>query len=198
VTLVAALAFAWAGFAGAADATLPPRASGELAVGRTVHVVNDGAAPVPISLRPDRLLRLRADRATRWATTHTHYGQRRCLQFVRLALGVPRKYASAHAAWHYAAHRHRSAYAQIPVGVPVFTLGASSAGHVVISLGGGWVRSTDWPTDGKVGNTRLETLLARFQQRYLGWTEDLNGVRVWLPVPAELHAPQLVAGSLVV
>ena len=195
-SLVVALAFAWAGFAGAADATLPPRAVGALTVGRSIHVVNDGAAPVPITMRADALLRMRADRATRWARAHTRYGQRRCLQFVRLALGIPRKYPTARSAWQNAKHRHRSALARIPVGVPVFTQGANSAGHVVISLGGGWVRSTDWPTDGKVGNARLEVLLARFEQRYLGWTEDLNGVRVWLPVPPELHAPTLSAASL--
>lgn len=194
--VVGALAFVWAGAAGAADASRQPRVVGEAAVGRQLHVVNDGAAPVPISLRRDSLLRMRADRATRWANNHTRYGQRRCLQFVRLALGVPRKYATARYAWLNAKHRHRSPFAQIPVGVPVFTQGRNSAGHVVISLGGGWVRSTDWPKDGKVGRVRLETLLATFQQRYLGWTEDLNGVRVWLPVSPELHAPTLSSHAL--
>lgn len=195
-SLVGALAFAWAGFVGAADATLPSRVTGEAAVGRQLHVVNDGAAPVPITLRRDSLLRMRADRATRWAASHQRYGQRRCLQFVRIALGVPRKYATARYAWLNAKHRHRSPISQIPVGVPVFTQGDNSAGHVVISLGGGWVRSTDWPKDGRVGNVRLETLLARFQQRYLGWTEDLNGVRVWLPVSVEMHEPTLPSRSL--
>ena len=43
---------------------------------------------------------------------------------------------------------------------------------------------------------RDSDLLVTFQQRYLGWTEDLNGVRVWLPVPVELHEPTLPSGSL--
>ena len=115
---------------------------------------------------------------------------------MRLALGVPRRYPTAHSAWVYAKHRHRGSFADIPAGVPVFTQGRSYAGHVVISLGGGWVRSTDWPKDGKVGTVRLEQLLVTFQQRYLGWTEDLNGVRVWLPVPTALHSPTPPASSL--
>lgn len=195
-SLVGALAFAWAGVVGAADATRSPQAVGVAAVGRQIHVVNDGAAPVPISLRRDGVLRMRADRATRWAADHTRYSQRRCLQFVRIALGVPRKYPTARSAWVYAKHRHRSPFSAIPVGVPVFTQGDNSAGHVVISLGGGWVRSTDWPKDGRVGKVHLSTLLARFEQRYLGWTEDLNGVRVWLPVPVEMREPTLPARSL--
>jgi hypothetical protein len=190
-SVVAALSLAWAGVASSADATLSPRAGGEVSSGRVISVVLDGAGPVPITLRADRLLRMRADRATRWAATHQRYGQRRCLQFVRIALGVPRKYYSARQAWQMAKHRHRGSFSSIPVGVPVFTLGKNPAGHVVISLGGGWVRSTDWPKDGKVGRVRLEELLVTFQQRYLGWTEDLNGVRVWLPTPPELHAPTL-------
>jgi hypothetical protein len=190
--VVGALAFTWAGYAGAADATLSPRAAGTASAGRQIHVVHDGAGPVPITLRRDSLLRMRADRATRWAATHTRYGQRRCLQFVRLALGVERRYGSARLAWQFAKHRHRSTpYDEIPVGVPVFTQGDNPAGHVVLSLGNGWVRSTDWPEDGKVGNVRLEVLLATFRQRYLGWTEDLNGRRVWLPAAPPLHEPSL-------
>ncbi|MFN8169288.1 MAG: hypothetical protein U0S36_10940 [Candidatus Nanopelagicales bacterium] len=195
-SVVAALALAWAGVASSADATSSPKAGGEVRSGRQVAVVLDAAGPVAITLRADRLLRMRADRATRWAESLTRYGQRRCLQFVRLALGVPRKYWSARAAWQNAKHRHRGSFDSIPVGVPVFTLGRNPAGHVVISLGGGWVRSTDWPKDGKVGRVRLEQLLVTFQQRYLGWTEDLNGVRVWLPTPPELRAPTLPAQSL--
>ena len=56
----------------------------------------------------------------------------------------------------------------------------------MLSLGGGWVRSTDWPKDGRVGNVRLVTLLATWKQRYLGWTSDLNGVAVRGARPTEV------------
>ena len=118
-------------------------------------------------------------RAIRWALSKVRYPTRTCLLFVRNAFEVKRKFSTAYVAWRHAKYRHYSGISGIPAGVPVFTLGASRSGHIVLSLGNGWVRSTDWPRDGMVGTVKLKTLLRKWHHRYLGWSEDLNGVRVW-------------------
>ncbi len=139
------------------------------------QVAFDGAVADPAPLPP---VSLPASLAISWAEQRTRFPVRACLLFVRVAFGIPKKYYSAHTAWLAAKHRHRTAIADIPAGVPVFTQGRSWAGHIAVSLGGGWVRSTDWPSYGKVGTVRLTTLLATWRQHYLGWTEDLNDVLV--------------------
>lgn len=114
-----------------------------------------------------------------WTILQRDFPTRTCLYFARIALQVPRRFPTAMSAWVHARYRHRTSIWSIPPGVPVFTKGASAAGHIAISLGNGWVRSTDWPRDGLVGDVQLTTLLAKWRHRYLGWSEDLNGVRVW-------------------
>ena len=120
-------------------------------------------------------------RAIRWALSNARYPTRTCLLFVRNAFGVKRKFGTAYLAWTHAKYRHDTAIFLIPAGVPVFTMGVSPSGHVMLSLGNGWVRSIDWPRDGMVGTVKLTTLLRKWHHRYLGWSEDLNGVRVWHP-----------------
>lgn len=117
--------------------------------------------------------------AITWAGRQRDFPTRTCLYFVRIALQVPRRFPTAMSAWVHTRYRHRTPILSIPPGVPVFTKGASVAGHIAISLGNGWVRTTDWPRDGLVGDVQLTTLLAKWRHRYLGWSEDLNGVRVW-------------------
>lgn len=123
----------------------------------------------------------RTSRAINWVLAEVRYPTRTCLLFVRRAFQLKRKFGTALLAWTHAHYRHRSAISLIPAGVPVFTLGASSSGHVALSLGGGWVRTIDWPRDGLVGTVRLTTLLKKWHHHYLGWSEDLNGVRIWQP-----------------
>lgn len=117
--------------------------------------------------------------AVRWATRVTHYPTRTCMVFVRTALHVGPRYGTPRIAWAAAHYRHRSRFRAIPAGVPVYTAGSTSPGHIVLSLGNGKVRSTDWPSAGRVGTVRLRTLLRSWGHHYLGWSEDLNGVRVW-------------------
>lgn len=117
--------------------------------------------------------------ALAWADQQLQFPTRTCLYFVRIALQVPRRFPTAMSAWQHARYRHRTPLWAIPAGVPVYTKGQDSAGHIAISLGNGWVRSTDWPRDGLVGDVRITTLLRKWHHRYLGWSEDLNGVRVW-------------------
>lgn len=99
-----------------------------------------------------------------------------CLQFVRLAYGVGAKYPSAISAWNNAKVKHRtSSTAGIPVGAPIFMSG-SKYGHIAIYAGNGNMRTTNSATN------RIHTMSVaswtRMGYTLLGWTEDLNGVRV--------------------
>ena len=144
---------------------------------RTVPVVGDsvGDAALSMALTTSPL----ALRAISWAAVQTQFPERSCLLFVRIALQVPRRFPTAMSAWAHAKYRYRTATWLIPAGVPVYTRGPSSAGHVVLSLGNGLVRSTDWPRVGQVGTVLLTTLLTTWHHHYVGWSADLDGVRVW-------------------
>ncbi len=117
--------------------------------------------------------------AVAWATpARTGYGGL-CLQFVRLAYGVAPKYAYARLAWQRAKHRHgTSSWAQVPIGAPVFFDRPSSRyGHVAIYVGGGKIATTHASTN-RTGVDKISTWTGAYGYRMLGWTEDLNGVRV--------------------
>jgi hypothetical protein len=111
-----------------------------------------------------------------------------CLRFVRSMLGVGPKFLTATRAFNGTQHRHTTTP---PPGVPVWwTAGRKTTkfpeglGHVALSLGGGRIRSTDWPSKGKVGTTTIATLNATWtSQRYRGWSEDINGARVFTKAP---------------
>jgi hypothetical protein len=101
-----------------------------------------------------------------------------CLAFVRTMFGLPVREPTAVAAWNSAQYRH-PADVDPPAGVPVFwSGGVTGAGHVAVSLGGGWIISTDLPAAGYVSEVPLSWVQAQWGLTYLGWTEDLEGVRV--------------------
>lgn len=102
-----------------------------------------------------------------------------CLNRVRRWIGVGARYPSAATAWANAKHRHPKDH-HPPEGVPVFWTGGRF-GHVAYSLGGGKVRSTDWPSRGRVGTVTIAQLTRAWGKTYAGWSEDLNGVRVYTP-----------------
>ena len=112
----------------------------------------------------------------------------RCLAFVRGCLGIGPKYATALSAWKHAEHQHPGD-ADPPTGVPVYWSAAKAgpfkgAGHVALSLGHGLVRSTAWPKSGRIGTVSIDDLTRAWGRTYLGWSEDLNGVRVYsAPAP---------------
>lgn len=107
----------------------------------------------------------------------TGYGGR-CLQFVRTCFDIPSRYASAIAAWNSAENRHpTSSTSSIPIGAPVFFAPHGSPyGHVAIYAGDGLMRSTNSAT-GRIHTHRVADWV-RWGYRLLGWTEDLNGVRI--------------------
>lgn len=119
---------------------------------------------------------------------------RDCKMFVRLAFLVPSDGTpNAGAAWDRAHFKHpTSDPSSIPLGVPVFWEMESVADHVAVSIGGGIVVSTDWPTSHDVGTVGISTLSNSWHGRLLGWTEDIDGVRVWTPPAPPLPDPNRV------
>lgn len=78
-----------------------------------------------------------------------------------------------------------------PAGVPVW-FGAkpsSAAGDVVISLGGGKVVCTDYPTYGRVGVCTIAQRQAQIGRPYLGWTERIFDQPIALPSTVEVTKP---------
>lgn len=127
--------------------------------------------------------------AVRYARTITRWPVGYCLKYVRTCFGIASKYPSAISAWNNAKHRHGPTSA-VPVGVPVFFRGGRY-GHVAISVGNGKCRSTDYPRRGVVSEVAISTLAKNWNYPYIGWTEDLNGVRVYTPPPKPVAAAKI-------
>lgn len=98
-----------------------------------------------------------------------------CLVFVRSCFNVPAKYPSAIEAWSHAKYKHTGGVP--PKGAPVFWR-VGKFGHIAISDGGGYVYSTDILRRGKVDRVPITYVTSHWKATYLGWTEDVNDVRV--------------------
>jgi peptidoglycan hydrolase-like protein with peptidoglycan-binding domain len=117
--------------------------------------------------------------AIAWARTQTKGWGGLCLKFVRTAFDVPSKYATAHEGWTAAQHKHSTSNpGSIPAGVPVWF----SPNHVAVSAGGGNILTTDSSAPGP-HEASITHWLSISGETLLGWTEDINGVRVH-PAPA--------------
>lgn len=158
---------------GGVGVTAPPATAGP-----SVAQVQVAAYGPPTKAAADTTT-ARGRRAVRWAQRVTHFPTRTCMVFVRTALRVGPRYGTPRVAWTNAHYRHHSPLGDIPAGVPVYTAGHTAPGHIVLSLGNGKVRTTDWPRPGRVGTVKLRKLLRSWGHTYLGWSEDLNGTRVW-------------------
>ena len=103
-----------------------------------------------------------------------------CLQNVRGAYGIGAKYPSAIAAWNGVADKYVHTWYNPPAGVPVFWSGGSQGfGHVAISDGNGNVWSTDIKREGKWDLVPIAEIHTKWGLNYEGWTELLNGTRVY-------------------
>ncbi len=103
-----------------------------------------------------------------------------CQLFVRSCFGVAAKYGSARLAWQGAKRRHETTdAASIPAGVPVFWRTGTVNWHVAISAGDGYCWSSDIGGKGKVGKIGIAALSRAWDATLLGWSEDVNGVRVY-------------------
>ena len=102
-----------------------------------------------------------------------------CQKFVRMALGAGPGFPSAITAWQGARYRHGiSNPNQVPAGVPVYW-GGGQYGHVALSTGNGRLISTDYPKSGRIGTGTISALTSAWHKPLLGWTEDINGKRIY-------------------
>jgi hypothetical protein len=123
------------------------------------------------------------------ANDYTSYDVGMCLKWVRTCWEIGSFYGSAIEAWNGAKYKHPGDR-NPPKGAPVFYRGGSY-GHIVIANGGP-IRSTDCQSSGRVSNAALAWPETAWGDTYLGWTEDLNGVRLPLSTtpPKDDDMPQ--------
>lgn len=131
------------------------------------------------------------------STQGPQFGVGLCLQRVRLCYGVGPVFADAAKAWVGAQLKHRTEVAaEIPRGVPVWwTGGRNGHGHVAIATGDGSCWSTDFERPGWFDRVRIDDITRAWALDFQGWSEDLNGVRVWSAPPPP--APDKTRGVLV-
>lgn len=109
-----------------------------------------------------------------------------CLAYVSRALGGPFGWDGLTDPNHTIKRTQRLHHdTHPPAGVPVFILG-SKHGHITLSVGGGKVRSTDWPHRGVVSEVGIMTLANSWGRQYAGWSEDLVGRMI---PGVRLHSP---------
>lgn len=117
-----------------------------------------------------------ANAAVANANGYTSYAVGMCLQWVRgPCWEIGSFYGSAIDAWNGAKYKHPGDR-NPPKGAPCFYRGGSY-GHIVIADGNG-MRSTDCQSSGRVSHAALAWPETAWGDDYLGWTEDLNGVRL--------------------
>jgi hypothetical protein len=111
-----------------------------------------------------------------------------CLAFVRECFDVGSYYASAIDAWNGAPDKHPGDR-NPPPAVPLFFLSPSPYDHVVFGGATGEVETT-FNDDVRryqagSGPAVIAEIERDFEGSYLGWTESINGVRVYAPAPPE-------------
>lgn len=101
-----------------------------------------------------------------------------CLQRVRILYGVAAKYPDAAKAWHYTVHKHTDGSVPPRGALVWWTGGSADHGHVALSTGGGWCWSTDIKRPGYFDLVPTADIARKWGMKYVGWSEDINGVRV--------------------
>lgn len=121
-------------------------------------------------------------------TTETGY----CLRETRELFHVDPKAESAAEAWGDAQFKHRfgrnfTRLDKIPARVPIFwTGGTKGYGHVALSaVLDGYCWSVDILRPGYWDRVPIRLIEERWGLKFVGWTEDLNGVRVYDPNTAD-------------
>lgn len=109
------------------------------------------------------------------------FGAGLCLRMVRTCYGVPAQAPDATAAWVNAKLKHRTTDPDtIPRGAPIFWTGGSQGhGHIAIATGNGHCWSTDILRPGYFDHVPIDLIRTKWGLPLVGWTEDLNSVRVW-------------------
>lgn len=108
-----------------------------------------------------------------------------CKRETRSAYDVPSDGSSdATEAWGRTRFRHTNGTTPPFGAVCWWTGGRNNHGHVAISLGDGRIRSTDLPRSGRWGTVSRQDPARLWGLQYVGWSEDIDGVRViTIPTP---------------
>ncbi|MBT2566590.1 hypothetical protein J7I84_08800 [Arthrobacter sp. ISL-85] len=105
-----------------------------------------------------------------------------CLQYVRQTFGAPAVEPTATAGWNNAKYRHQDWDFPAECAVPVwFKLATEPAGHVALRMADGSVYSTSDDSAVPHHHPSLQDLIAYYWRNpltYLGWSEDISGIRV--------------------
>lgn len=129
------------------------------------------------------------------ARKHTKGFSGQCLHFVWRCLDGQHRYGLPDANAAFRASRHLHTKGTPPAGVPVYFLG-SKHGHVALSVGGGRIRSTDWPSRGQIGEVKISVLAKSWGRKYAGWASDMAGHRIpGLSTSASVSAAAAFVGS---
>lgn len=130
-----------------------------------------------------------------------------CLRFVQRMFGgvVPYYYKSAWIAWENTIFRH-SASEPVPDDVPSVlwfshygTYGSppeyANWGHATVHVPGDAIYSSPYGGHGQVRVGTISEIERAFNCKYVGWSEDVGGLRVIEPVPDQAVGPmQRIAG----
>lgn len=128
----------------------------------------------------------RGSAAVEWAKGQHDDGGREwqgwCLSFVRQAFECPAGVRSASDAWDNAHFKHHTTQgSHAPRAAAFFWKGGSHGfGHIVITVGGGLCWSNDIRVAGGISLVHIDEITARWGEEPMGWTEDLNGRRIWV------------------
>lgn len=131
-------------------------------------------------------------KARLWSKTGHWCGVGMCLATVRQYYGVPSGVPTAAASYFMSNHKRGvSSGSAVPRGVPVYWTGGSrGAGHIAISVGGGYCLSTDWKRAGKIDYAKIDDITRAWNLDFRGYTWEVNGRQVWAP-PAPIGTVRL-------
>ena len=115
-----------------------------------------------------------ASQAVSYARSVSRWAVAMCLNFVWHCLDYPRSAGLQNANQSWTAATMKRYTGTPPAGAPVYWR-SGKYGHIAISLGNGWCRSTDWPSKGYVGNVLISRLSAAWGATYRGWSADYAG-----------------------
>lgn len=105
-----------------------------------------------------------------------------CLVYAREVFGVGPKYPTAMKGWGASEYRHEDKKYPHNMWVPIwFSLSDNPAGHVAVRQPDGSIWSASHPTSFEpVHHESLTDMEKYYSNRltYLGWTEDIEGIRV--------------------
>lgn len=110
-----------------------------------------------------------------------------CLRFTQAVYGAPAQHSSAWEAWEATSYKHGTAESIPAVSVPVWfshygTYGKpptyANWGHVVAYIPGTGYLSSPGEGYGSQIFDSIQAVEAYFNAHYVGWSEDLNGLRI--------------------